>query len=125
MRFSLFPGGREDVRFMAIEMEGVMMRKGSVLMLGLVAVSMSACLPVLVGGLVYKSSKPADQKQEFMSQLQRTNADRESRGLRPLDWCSEAYRFDRGWAWENTNCRARIERYERGDATALDLSEQH
>lgn len=80
----------------------------------------SACLPVLVGGLIYKSSKSSQQKQEFMTQLQRTNADRESKGLKPLDWCSEAYRFDKGWAWEDTNCRARIQRYEKGDTSALD-----
>jgi hypothetical protein len=55
-----------------------------------------------------------------MSHLQQTNADRESKGLKPLDWCSEAYRFDKGWAFEDVNCRARIQRYEKGDATALD-----
>ena len=96
------------------------MRRSSVLGVLLVALSMSACLPVLVGGMFYKSSKSAGQKQEFMGQLQRTNADREAKGLRPLDWCSEAYRFDKGWAFEDTNCRARIERYEKGDTTALD-----
>lgn len=80
----------------------------------------SGCLPVLVGGLIYKSSKSSGQKQEFMSQLQRTNADRESKGLKPLDWCSEAYRFDKGWAWEDPNCKARIQRYEKGETSALD-----
>jgi hypothetical protein len=81
---------------------------------------LSGCVPVLVGGLIYKSSKSSGQKQEFMSHLQQTNADRESKGLKPLDWCSEAYRFDKGWAFEDVNCRARIQRYEKGDATALD-----
>lgn len=81
---------------------------------------LSGCVPVLVGGLIYKSSKSSGQKQEFMSQLQKTNADRESKGLKPLDWCSEAYRFDKGWAYEDPNCRQRIKRYEKGDATALD-----
>jgi hypothetical protein len=86
----------------------------------LLSVFLGGCLPVLVGGLIYRSSTSRGQKQEFMAQLQRTNVDREARGLRPLDWCSEAYRFDKGWAWEDTNCRSRIVRYEQGDAAALD-----
>lgn len=86
----------------------------------LLATASANCVPVLVGGLIIKSSKSKGQKQEFMNQLQRTNADRESKGLTPLDWCSEAYRFDKGWAQEDVNCRARIEAYEKGDVHALD-----
>jgi len=69
-----------------------------------------------------KSSKSKGQQQEFMSQLQRTNMEREQRGLRPLDWCSEAYRFDKGWAMKDVSCAKRIEAYEAGDGTALEGS---
>lgn len=85
----------------------------------LVACASTGCVPVLVGGLIMKSSTSRGQQQEFMSQLQRTNTDREARGLEPLDWCSEAYRFDKGWAQEDANCRARIEAYEKGDLSAM------
>lgn len=80
----------------------------------------AGCLPVLVGTLVVKSSKSKGQKQEFMSRLQTNNADRESKGLAPLEWCGEAYRFDKGWAMEDPGCATRIKSYEAGDLHALD-----
>lgn len=70
--------------------------------------TLSGCLPVLVGGLIYKSSKTREQKQEFISTFRQTNADREARGLDPLDWCEEVVRFDRGWAYEDVECRPRL-----------------
>ena len=45
----------------------------------------TACLPVLVGGLILKSSKSNAEKRQFITQLQNTNMDRERLGLRPLD----------------------------------------
>jgi hypothetical protein len=83
------------------------------------ALSSANCIPVIAGALIVKSSKSKGQKQEFMNQLQRTNADRESKGLQPLDWCSEAYRFDKGWAQEDAGCKTRIAAYEKGDTKAL------
>jgi hypothetical protein len=68
-------------------------------------IGLTGCLPVLVGGLIYKSSKTREQKQEFIASFRKTNADRESRGLSPLDWCQEVIRFDRGWAYEDESCR--------------------
>jgi hypothetical protein len=79
----------------------------------------SGCVPILVGALIIKSSKSKGQQQEFTSQLEKTNADRESKGLPPLDWCSEAYHFDKGWAENDKGCAARIAAYEAGDRTAL------
>jgi hypothetical protein len=86
----------------------------------LLACPSTGCAAVLVGGLIMHSSKSKAQQQEFMSQLQRNNIDRESKGLKPLDWCSEAYRFDKGWAQKDANCNARIMAYEKGDVHALD-----
>lgn len=90
--------------------------------LGLMLLFSTSCAPVLVGGLIMKSSKSKGQQQEFMSQLQRTNMEREQKGLRPLDWCSEAYRFDRGWATKDVSCAKRIEAYEAGNSSVLDGS---
>lgn len=90
------------------------------LWIALVLAALGGCLPVLVGGLIIKSSKTRGQKQEFMNQLQRTNADRETHGLQPLDWCSEAYHFDKGWAMQDVGCSTRIKAYEAGDVHALD-----
>jgi|SRR5437870_5665755 len=86
----------------------------------LLGLTTAGCIPIIAGAFIVKSSKTKGQKQEFMNQLQRTNADRESKGLKPLDWCSEAYRFDKGWAMEDTGCAKRITAYEAGDAHALD-----
>ena len=88
--------------------------------LGMMLLGLAGCIPVIAGALIVKSSKTRGQKQEFMNQLQRTNADRQARGLQPLDWCSEAYHFDKGWAMEDTNCATRIKAYEHGDSHALD-----
>lgn len=82
----------------------------------------TGCIPVIAGALIVKSSKTKGQKQEFMSQLQHTNMQREEKGLRPLDWCSEAYRYDKGWATNDSACAKRVEAYEGGDNAALDGS---
>jgi hypothetical protein len=80
---------------------------------------MTGCIPVLAGTLIVKSSRTKGQKQEFIAQLHKVNSEREINGLQPLDWCSEAYRFDKGWAQGDPNCAKRIAAYEAGDASAL------
>ncbi len=80
-----------------------------------------ACVPVLVGGLILKSSKSNAQKREFITQLQSTNMERERQGLKPLDVCSEKYKFDQGWATEDPVCLERVKRYQAGDQNALDM----
>lgn len=95
------------------------MRKMIVLMIFTLA--SAGCAAALVGGAFYKGSKTKGQRQEFVTQLQKTNMEREEKGLKPLDWCSEAYRFDEGYADNDTQCAKRIKAYKAGDATALDL----
>jgi hypothetical protein len=80
-----------------------------------------ACVPVLVGGLILKSSKSNAEKREFITQLQNTNMERERQGLKSLDVCSEKYKFDQGWAAEDPVCLERIKRYQAGDQNALDM----
>ena len=77
------------------------------------------CAAAFVGGVAYHSAKSREAQQEFMTGFHATNTEREARGLEPLDWCTEAYRFDKGWAKRDKACRKRIVAYEAGDTTAL------
>jgi len=87
----------------------------------LAAVPVYACRAAVVGGAIYAASTHNNaQKQQFMAQLQQTNADRESKGLKPLTWCSQAYHYDVGWAESDPECAKLIALYEKGDKTALD-----
>ena len=87
----------------------------------LAAIAAVGCRAALVGGvIVAASAHSAQQKQEFMAQLQKTNADREAHGLKPLTWCSQAYHYDVGWAESDPECAKLIALYEKGDKTALD-----
>lgn len=79
------------------------------------------CVPALIGSVAYKSSKTKGQRQEFMSQFQKTNMEREKMGLKPLDWCSEVYKFDEGWANNDKECAKRIAAYKKGDLKALEV----
>ena len=90
-----------------------------IIMLATMSLALGGCAAVLVGGLIYKSTKSNEEKATFVTNLQKTNLEREKAHLRPLDWCSEAYKFDKGWATENTECGQRVAAYEAGDKTAL------
>ena len=90
-----------------------------VIVLTLLSVSLGGCAAALVGGLIYKSTKSNEEKANFVTNLQKTNLEREKAHLKPLDWCSEAYKFDKGWATENPECGQRVAAYEAGDKTAL------
>ena len=73
------------------------------------------CLPVLVGGLIYQSTKTKQEKQIFLTKFQQNNLEREKAGLLPLDLCIAKYQFDKGWAAEDTACKEKIAAYERGE----------
>ena len=85
----------------------------------LLSLCLNGCAAVLVGGLIYKSTKSEEEKAKFTTELQKTNLEREKARLKPLDWCSEAYKFDKGWAIENEECKERVAAFEAGDKTAL------
>jgi hypothetical protein len=70
--------------------------------------------------LFYKSVKSNEEKAAFTTNFQKTNLEREKAKLKPLDWCSEAYKFDKGWATENPQCAERVKRYEAGETAALE-----
>jgi hypothetical protein len=73
------------------------------------------CIPVAVGGLILKSSKTKAQQQQFLTELQKTNYEREKAGLAPLDICIAKYQFDEGWANNDEGCRKKIAAYKRGE----------
>jgi hypothetical protein len=87
--------------------------------LAAMGIPLGGCAAALVGGLIYKSTKSNEEKAAFVTNLQKTNLEREKAHLKPLDWCSEAYKFDKGWAVENAECNQRVAAYEAGDKTAL------
>jgi hypothetical protein len=91
----------------------------------LAGLALSGCAAVLVGGLIMKSSKSKGQKQEFLSNLQQVNLEREKAGLQPLNECIEMYHFDPGWAYEKPHCRKTIDSLKKAgiepDSTAVNV----
>ena len=83
------------------------------------SISLSGCVPALIGAVAYKSSKTKEAKQKFMASFHQINIAREKQGLQPLDLCTEQYYFDKGWADDDPNCAKRIADYEAGNAEAL------
>lgn len=84
-------------------------------------VALSGCAAVLVGGLMYDHAASRDDKRKFTENFTKQNLEREKAGLKPLDWCSEVYKFSKSWANEQPGCAERIRRFEAGDATALQV----
>lgn len=101
------------------------MKKAILFLSIILGLYLTGCCPVLAGsvagGAFYKSTKTKTQKKEFTESFREINMERESRGLKPLDWCSECYKFDPGWARQQKPCIEKIERYEEGDKSALDI----
>lgn len=73
------------------------------------------CAPVLVGGLIAKSSSSRKQRQLFMENLNKTNLEREKAGLKPLDVCIAKYQFDKSWALKDKSCKKILNAYIRGE----------
>ncbi len=73
------------------------------------------CIPVAVGGLIYKSSKTKHEQQEFLTKFHQTNLEREKAGLLPLNLCIAKYQFDEGWAMKDKSCKNKIYAYLRGE----------
>jgi len=69
-----------------------------------ICVLVGGCAPVLVGGLIWKSTKSKEEKAEFLRDLRAINLEREKAGLKPLDRCVEMFHFDPGWAAQTPGC---------------------
>ena len=96
-----------------------MMNRTTVVMTVIALGAAAGCAPVLVGGLIWKSSKSRQEHERWSEDFRRTNEDRVHRGLKPLDWCIEAVHFDKGWAHQDPTCGPRIDRAKNGDTLAL------
>ena len=77
------------------------------------------CIPIIASALILSGDKNRAERREFMSRLQETNTQREIAGLEPLDWCVEVYAVDRGWAFDDPECRVRVIDYEDGTTETL------
>lgn len=86
-----------------------------------VCVSLNGCAAVLVGGLMYDHAASRDDKRKFTENFNKQNLEREKASLKPLDWCSEVYKYSKSWANEQPGCGERIKRYEAGDTAALQM----
>ena len=61
---------------------------------------LTSCIPLMIGGLVMKSNADSNNRAQFIQHFNDVNVSRESRGLKPLDWCTELIKYDKGWAQE-------------------------
>jgi len=79
---------------------------------------LSALLFMSIGAAIDISDR-SHRHQQFTENLKSTNSQRAAQGLPALDFCSEAYWHDHGWAQKQSECAPRIRRFEAGDSTAL------
>ena len=77
------------------------------------------CAGVVAGAMVSHSIN-SKARQEFQYRFDERNERRMQDSLPPLDFCSECFWFDRGWAYEDAACAKRIRRFEHGDSTAIE-----
>lgn len=50
----------------------------------IVSLSLSGCLPVLVGGAIYNSTAKREAYSKYVTESQRNNTEREAKGLKPI-----------------------------------------
>lgn len=74
----------------------------------------SGCAPIIAGSLIQADATNNARHESFINSFNQVNATREAAGLLPLDFCSEAYWHDRGWARQRSECADRILDYEKG-----------
>ena len=83
---------------------------GIIYLLVLLSISISGCVPLIAGGMLYSSVKSNQEKKEFLNNFNMTNIERSNMGLEPLDLCTEKYNFDKYWAMEDPNCEEVVKR---------------
>jgi len=64
----------------------------------------SSCIPALIATGVYSHSKNKQARQQWTKEFNENNVEREKQKLPPLEWCSEAMKFDSSWAKKNPEC---------------------
>ena len=71
----------------------------------LAALSLTGCVPMLIGAAVYSSAQTDATKQKFLDDFNKTNLEREKAGLKPLEYCSELRRLDDNMAKNDDECK--------------------
>ena len=84
-------------------MKGLIMK--TITLILLLVFSTTGCIPMMVGGHYYRSSKTIEAKQKFLQNFNEINLQREKGGLQPLDICSEKRNFDPDWAKDDDKCK--------------------
>lgn len=74
----------------------------------LILISSINCIPAAIVGASVNSSAKKKAHQQWMSEFQKTNMEREKAHLKPLDFCDEAYRYDKKWALRNDECKEKF-----------------
>jgi hypothetical protein len=65
---------------------------------------MTGCVPALIVTGMVQHGKTKKTQQEFTSQFNANNTDRESKKLPPLEWCEEVKKFNMGWYRQQKQC---------------------
>ena len=92
----------------------IMKKVFAVLVILVFTLSCFNCVPVMVGGLITKSIKSKQEKQEFLANFNQNNLEREKAGLLPLNLCIAKYQFDPRWAKDDKSCSGIIQEYING-----------
>jgi hypothetical protein len=54
----------------------------------------------ITGFVAVTHVKGTEARKDFIAEFNRVNVEREAKGLKPLEWCTEVRRFDMRWARE-------------------------
>jgi hypothetical protein len=71
----------------------------------IVSLSLTGCIPLLIGAAVYSNAQTDATKQKFLDDFNKTNLEREKAGLKPLEYCSELRRLDDNLAKNDEECK--------------------
>lgn len=69
------------------------------------SLSLTGCIPFLIGAAVYANAQTDATKQKFLDDFNKTNLEREKAGLKPLEYCSELRRLDDTMAKNDDECK--------------------
>lgn len=67
----------------------------------------AGCVAAAIGVAATSTSKRT--KSKWTAEFNRNNTERETKGLKPLDWCDEAFKVNKGWATKDAECKAKLE----------------
>lgn len=68
----------------------------------------SSCVPAIIVGGVMANSSSKKTRSKWNQEFIQTNLEREKAGLKPLDWCEEAFKVNEGWAKDDKACKAKL-----------------